>query len=500
MKNHLFLSTRALLLAASVLLGSCGGGGGDPAPVSGGSGGSTVVHTDSAGSSGSTPYTGPGTTAGAGMSDTDGGGSGSDTAGTGGGSAGGSAGEGATGVAGGSGGPGSGGTGVGGGDSGTGVAGGVGSGGTGVSGDGSGVGSGGTGVSAVGIGSVDGFGSVIVNDTHWNIDKARVEIRDDPRKELKLGMSVRVAGTVTADLSRGTATSVVSAAELRGPVSGLDVASGSFEVLGILVLADESTVFEGFDSLADVKQRNLVQVYGLPGEFGQLRATRIEQRNAAAPIVTGAISQLNTAARTFRLGSLTVSYANASFGAVLPPGALAEGQVVRVRAAQAPGNGPLVANSVQSWYDVGATPNGTRLSLAGLVTDFTAQSNFKVQGVQVNGSQTNVSGGPARALENGVRVEVSGTLNNGVLILDKLRLRGPKSGGPPETYSVTGRIGQFSSLAAFRVQGQLIDASKPGLVVNNGTASQAARGRKVTVTGTRMRGDVLIADTLTFND
>jgi len=353
----------------------------------------------------------------------------------------------------------------------------------------------------VGIGSVDGFGSIIVNDTRWDIDNANVILVD--ATELKLGMTVRVAGTISADLSRGTATSVVSAAELRGPVTAANSTGTSFEVMGIRVNTDGTTIYEGLGAGNRVSNGAVVQIYGLPSADGQLQATRIERRagNAASPIVTGAVRQLNTAARTFRLGALAVSYAGAGFSGALSASGLANGQLVRVRATQAPASGVLVAGSVQSWYELGALAEGTRLSLSGLVTDFASQADFRVQGVRVSGAQTNVSGGPTRSLVNGVRVEVSGVVSNGILVLNKLRLRGGPAGDPtPLSYSVSGNISQFESLANFRVQGQSIDASGVGVSFVGGTPAQVARGRRVSVTGSRVVEDLLIAETVRFED
>lgn len=485
--THPFLRlSQNLLLASTLLLAACGGGSGA------GGGGDGPAGTETTGR-----YSGPGTTTAAEGGDAGNASGGSDGAtgvagGAGTGGTGADSGSDGTGVAGG---VGSGGTGADSGTDGTGVAGGVGSGGTGVSGDGSGTGDA---SAAVGIGSVDGFGSIIVNETRWQIDRANVFIADDA--ELKLGMSVRVAGRMSADLSRGTATSVVTAAELRGPVANADAASGRFEVMGIQVSTDENTLYEGLGTPGRLGNGTVVQVYGLPVGSGQLRATRIQRRDGSPdPIVTGAISQLNAAGRSFKLGNLTVSYAGASFSAGLAQTALANGQVVRVRAAQGPRGGTLEAASVQSWYAVGAPVSGARLSLAGLVTDFVSQADFKVQGVRVSGARTNVSGGPARALINGARVEVSGTVANGVLVLDKLRLRGGAEGAPI-SYSVSGKISQFESLARFKVHGQWIDASGPGLVVSGGTAAQVARGRTVKVTGGKMAGDALIAETLSLMD
>ena len=119
---------------------------------------------------------------------------------------------------------------------------------------------------------------------------------------------------------------------------------------------------------------------------------------------------------------------------------------MRVRAVATPVAGPLSATAVEAWYSPPAA-EGTRVSLSGLVTNYAGQASFRVQGVPIDGSATQVTGGPSSALGNGVRVEVSGTLRGGVLVLDKLRIRHVPGTGGPVSFSVSGTIGQFDSPA-----------------------------------------------------
>jgi hypothetical protein len=452
-----------LLLACSLVLGSCGGGA---------EGAATCSTCSAVVPDGAIPGGGGITGAGDG-----------------------SAGTGGTGS---SGGDATGGVGSGVGD-GTGVAGGVGSGGTGVSGDG-GVGSGGTGVSAsaaVGIGSVDGFGSVIVNGIRHEIGGATLEISD--ASELKLGMTVRVAGTVSATQTAGTATSLTSAADLRGTVSLLNSASASFAVQGALVTTDNATIFDGVPNLSSMADGDTVQIYGLPGRAGELRATRVEKIAAnAAPVVSGAVSGLDSAAKSFRLGSLTVSYANASFTAALPESGLANGLIVRVRATSAPDAGVLAATTVQPWHTLPAA-TGTPVNLSGIVTEYAGPASFKLQGIPINASTAAVTGGLAASIGNGVKVEVAGIMDNGVLVAARLKIRHVPGTGGPVAFSVSGAVSQFVSASSFRVQGQPVDAGGPNVVFSNGSAAQLANGRRVSVSGSQVVQGVLVAEQVAFD-
>lgn len=402
---------------------------------------------------------------------------------------------------------GSGGTGVAGGVGG----GGIGSGGTGVAGIGSGegVGSGGTGVTAdAGVGSVDGFGSIIVNGVRYEIGTATIVLSD--ASMLKLGMTVRVTGTLSADLTQGTATLVVSAADLRGAVGNLSTANGTFTVLGVQVDTDAATVYAGgltaFSGLANGAN---VQVHGLPGAGGQLHATRIERLTAAQdPVLTGYVQELDRSARTFRIGTQRVGYAAADFPGDWPSSRLAEGAVVRVRARAVAST--LAATTVEPWNP---TPlrDGSRLSLGGLVSDYAGVQALRIDGVPADISAARVTGSGAIAMANGIRVDATGTMRGGVLQVSTLRLRqaaasgstsgagagsGASSDEDTTAFSARGSVGSYKSPAAFKVQGQDIDAS--GATFVGGTAADLGSSRKVAVTGTRVRDDVLIADRVEF--
>jgi len=460
------------------LLLSCGGGG------SGGGGSVAAIGVGAGGTS---------SPAGAGADATGvGSGSGSDS-GTGANTGSGGAGTGSTGSTGaadGSGGTGTGGTaGTSSGNAGTSTAGNTGT-------DGSGVGSGGTGVTAdaAGIGAADGLGSVILNGLRYDTDSATFTIED--ATELQIGMSARIAGKVDADFTSGIASQVVSAAELRGAVSNIDLSGGTLVVMGIGVSIDSATVWADANGLADVRAGSVIQVWGLPSAPGMLRATRVQVSPALAdPLATGAVQSLDKAHKTFTLGQLTVDYGTAAFTG-LDEASLANGVVVRARGTTAPVGGVLAATRVQGWYAI-PTSNGVAVQLAGVITDFVSRGSFRVLGTSVDATNAQIAGGNANSLGNGVKVEVDGFMSGGVLVVKKLRIRNVPGTGGPASFTVIGAIGGFTPPASFRVRGQPVDASTA--VFDNGAKSDLQNGRKVTVVGDRVVDGVLIAQHVTFS-
>ena len=364
--------------------------------------------------------------------------------------------------------------------------------------DASGVGSGGTGVStadATGVGAVDGAGSIIVNGLRYDTARAVGNILDAPAG-LQLGMTVKVTGPVNTDFTNGIARQVDSAADLKGPLLSVNLPQGSFVILGTTVSTDSGTVWADASGLAAIPAGKTLQVWGLPGPSGVLRATRVEQRDPGEFILTGTVEGLDTTAHAFTLGGLVVEYGVAVQSGSLDGQPLANGTVVRVRADTLL-QGRLAAKSVQWWYPVPRV-EGSTAQIAGLVTNFAGPASLRVLGLQVDASAAQITGGPQAALGNGVKVEVGGRIANGILKATKLKIRNVPGTGGPASFDLTGTVGAFRSSADFRVRGQPVNASSPNVHFSNGTAANLGNGVKVHVHGTEVLNGVLTADSIEF--
>jgi hypothetical protein len=282
----------------------------------------------------------------------------------------------------------------------------------------SGVDTGGTG--SFSTGRISGFGSVIVNGVRFEDNAARVADDDDDAKvlgtqDLKLGMVVRVqGGTITAGsgdiLPSSTATSITIESQIKGPVQS-KASPDTLVVFGQTVKVTTSTVFDG-TTFAAIAPGDVLEVHGFADSAGVVNATRIERESGATEFkVRGFISGLNTTTRTFQIGSATFNY---SFATRLPTTALANGLFVRVRTQTvANGSGQRLVN---------------RIDLRQAVED---RTEAKVEGVlvqngavlSVNGITINTSALPAgTAIPVGQRVEIEGSLVNGVLVARKIEV------------------------------------------------------------------------------
>jgi hypothetical protein len=309
-------------------------------------------------------------------------------------------------------------------------------------------------------------------------------------------MTVKVTGPVNPDFTSGIARRVDSAADLRGPLLSVDLHRGSFVILGTTVSTDEGTVWADASGLAAIPAGKTLQIWGLPGPSGVLRATRVEQREPGELILTGTVEGLDAAARAFTLGGLVVDYGTAMPSGSLDGQPLANGTLVRVRADTLP-RGRLAAKSVQWWYPVPRV-EGTTAQVAGLVTSFAGPASLRVLGLEVDASAAQISGGPQGSLGNGVRVEVGGRIANGVLKATKLKIRHVPGTGGPVSFDLIGTVGAFRSAADFRVRGQPVNAASPNVDFRNGTAANLGNGVKVHVHGTQVVNGVLTADSVEF--
>jgi len=347
-----------------------------------------------------------------------------------------------------------------------------------VAGCGGGVGSGGTGGFA--SGPINGFGSVIVGGVRFEDSTAEVEDLDGTRRsrdDLRLGMTVEIDSTAISG-SAATASRIRFESELSGLVGLVDRAGGSFTLLGQRVTVDDSTVFdERIDGgLAGLASGQPVEVYAVFDTAAQrYRATRVEPAALALGLrLRGPVAELNTAAQTLRVGSTSYSYTGASG----VPAGLVVGQFVRLRleAELLPMPRWVVRSfgtALRPWADA----DGVKLE--GLITAYTSAAAFSVNGRVVDASGAR----PGSGLAAGVRVEVEGSLRNGVLRAtrvviksdDEVRDRG---------FELDGLITAVNGgVVSFVLRGVTVNTGRADLRYEDGTAALLTVGRRVEVRG-----------------
>lgn len=351
-----------------------------------------------------------------------------------------------------------------------------------VAGCGGGVGSGGTGSFA--SGPITGFGSVIVGGVRFDDSVAEVEDLDGLRRsrdELRLGMTVEIDSSAITTGSTGasaTASRIRFESELSGLVGAIDLAGGSFTLLGQRVTVDAATVFDErlADGLAGLRAGDRVEVYAVfDGAQQRYRATRVEPAPLARGLhLRGPVLELNTVAQTLRVGAASYAYAGASG----VPAGLAAGQFVRLR---------LEADllPVPRWvvrsFGTALRPlaDADGVKIEGLVTAYGSPSAFSVNGRAVDASGTV----PVTGLGLGVRVEVEGNLRGDVLRATRVVVKSDDDVIRRE-FELDGLITALNAGgASFVLRSVTVNTGRPDLRYEDGTAAQLAVGRRVEVRG-----------------
>ena len=353
-----------------------------------------------------------------------------------------------------------------------------------VSCGGGGVGSGGTGAeTGVSVGTVNGFGSVIVDGVRYDDRSASVLAEVGPDHdaiaEVKLGDRVSVVYQTA-----GVASVVRVEASLAGPVDSV-ASPAQFAMLGQTVTvnsigtAGPITQFGGgYVQASDVRAGDAVEVHGIlvrQGDTAQLQATRVEKL-AALPgylRVTGLVKGLGTGeATTFALGTLTV---DASAASVLPTGSnLANGQSVSVLALPStlmqPGPGVFRLQAALVRIR-GLSAGGLDDYLSGSVAQLDPQARtFTLGSQRVVYAAATVT--PATmSLANGQYVQVRGMgSTDGSLAAASVTIR---DAGSELEAELRGNISGFDAVTrSFSVRGVRVDASRalPESCPNGGLA------------------------------
>lgn len=273
-------------------------------------------------------------------------------------------------------------------------------------------------------GPISGLGSIIVGGVRFEDNGARVEDDDGgshARSALKLGMMVEVlSSSIDDSVGRGVAALIRFGSEIKGPVASVDAAAQTFRMLDQTVVVRPETVFDaslagGFGAIA-VGQ--ILEVHALfDSATGRYIATRIEREDSTSNYrLRGLLSQLDTAARTFRIGDAVINYAGVPAGD-LPT--LTDGMRIRVRLQTTQVNGQWVAITVRS--GVRRVDDLPDARLRGYITAFTSAAQFEVNGIAVSAGGARIDP-PNATLALGTLVEVRGSASNGTIVASRVKV------------------------------------------------------------------------------
>jgi hypothetical protein len=279
------------------------------------------------------------------------------------------------------------------------------------------------GTPAVSKGVITAKGSVFVNGVEYADSAASISIGDTANRadsDLKVGMVVVVKGTVNGSSGKGDASEILYAAELQGTIDtspAINTTTGVFYVFGHKVATDKTTVFDGVVDISGLAAGDRVEVSGTADAASNtLNASRVEKQVPGGDFaIRGVVSALG--ASSFTLTNEDGKSVIVNFTGSLAAG-IANGSLVIVKFAAYSSPLNVTADKVRLITEPKAD-NGERTEVSGIVSNFASGSptTFTVDDVNVSADSALVSG-----VANGVRVEVKGTMQSGVLVADKVKV------------------------------------------------------------------------------
>jgi hypothetical protein len=336
-------------------------------------------------------------------------------------------------------------------------------------------------------------------------DDSMASVLDDDgiastRDQLKLGMMVRVKGKANSRKADNTdsADEISFGSQLLGPIDSIpssQTAPAMLVVLGQTVQITASTIFEEGLTLSMLAKDTIVEVHGfVDPATNSLVATRIELKllaNVMAFKLQGKIRNLSST--TFQIGTtLTISYAGVATADL--PANLANDLLVRVRLATTPTTGTRTALQVRAV--VAETEDRDEAEVEGMITDFTSSAKFSVNGQPVDASGATAPAG----LKMGSRVEVQGSLVNGVLVAKKVQLKDENEKREFELHGIVSNA-TSNSITLTSTGGIVAKVTFTTGMVNfvNGTAANLVNGAKVEVKGMASPdGTMIVATSIAF--
>lgn len=280
---------------------------------------------------------------------------------------------------------------------------------------------GGTGIS---LGSISGFGSVIVNGKRFEITNAtRISVEGQPASEqdLKVGFVVRLEG----DFINAAAARIEFAEIVRGPIESIvvnnpDAMRATLSLLGQTVQTNALTNLVNVD-LATLSAGDVIALSGTRDAQGNIIASFLEIKTGVTEFrVMGPVSNLSGTG--FNISGLQVDFSSANLSQGLP----AEGEIVRVKGASTDftsSPSTLKVSSVEPGITLAANPDD-EVELEGIVTQFLALGDFKVNGQAVDASSASIENGIAADIKENLRLEVEGSINTkGVLQAVKVDIK-----------------------------------------------------------------------------
>jgi Domain of unknown function (DUF5666) len=276
-------------------------------------------------------------------------------------------------------------------------------------------------------GTIDGFGSVIVNGIRFDSSKALILVNGQAATEddLRTGYQVTVTGTLDENGS-GVAEKIEFYPELIGEITQIDEEKNQLLVSGRLVQINFRTLFGNSiesNNIDGLTIGDRVQISGHQNTEQLLTATRIDIDTGLTTNLiqlSGEISNLNESMNQFIFADTVINYAGSSLINIY-----GNRLINRMRVTVKGTKGTMGEIQAQQIYDLNYDVDSDiqYLKIEGRITRFTSTTDFEVNGIRCTAnSQTQYEFAPAINLQEDASVEISGSKNSsGILVANRIQ-------------------------------------------------------------------------------
>ena len=297
-----------------------------------------------------------------------------------------------------------------------------------------------TGVAGFAKGVITAKGSIFVNGVEYETNSSEIMVDGvlvDSDSLLEVGMLVELEGTIDPVTGKGVANAIDYASSIEGTVdaASIDTVAGTFEVFGLLVQTNASTVYKGLPGLAGtlpLAAGDRVEVSGMldvldDGITKVIRASMVKRENESVEDfkVRGTVSGLTVATD----GSFSLTLENGAVLTVNFTGTLDSGVVdasyvkIEIETDSAPVGGVLSASAgkieAKEQHRLKAR-DGDRVEASGIVSDFVdtaGTATFTVDGISISATSAKAIG-----VADGLKVEVKGSMEGTLLVASKVKV------------------------------------------------------------------------------
>ncbi len=273
-------------------------------------------------------------------------------------------------------------------------------------------------------GVITALGSIWVNGVEYETTTANVVVDGVANKgeaALKVGMDVAFNAV------NGVVTTVDYESEVKGFIGTIDTIAGSFTVFGQTVDVGLTTIFDGtgVTGLASLLAGDFVEVSGTVDPVStHLVATRIEKKDSSQEDakVKGLVSALagNSFTLTTKDGVAFTVVATGTLAASIVNNAL-----VRVEFIATEISGTTItvaADKIEAKHSEVKKHDGGEAEVEGVVEDYLLTGTTMTFTVDGQAVSAELALGTA-AVAEGVRVKVKGTVSNGTLVAEELKVK-----------------------------------------------------------------------------